>query len=286
MLLTETLHPFLDKVMDREEADYILFASPLDKTTSNRKGTRFAPINIRRESAYFDTYSIRTGLDWEDLKLCDIGDLAVSNLEESLSNIIITIDSILPKFPVMIGGEHTITLGALRSIKPDLLIVFDAHLDLRDELFNEKLCHATYLRRIIEEQNIKAVVIGVRALSKEEVRFADYSDQVSYITANHISNNGLKLVIDSLIKEMNSVRSAYLSIDMDVLDPAYAPAVGNPHPEGLTTTCLMDIIEGIMSKKIKGMDINEIYPHFDKGQTSITAGYIIMESLYAHIQSR
>jgi agmatinase len=286
MQLTETLHPFLDKIMKREEAEYILFASPLDKTTSNRKGTRFAPITIRRESAYIDTYSARTGLDWDDLKLCDIGDLAVTNIEETLSNIKITIDSILPKFSVMIGGEHTITLGALRSIKPNLIIVFDAHLDLRDELFNEKLCHATYLRRSIEEQDTKAVVIGVRALSKEEVRFANNSDQVSYITANYISKNSVKTIIDPLIKEINSVTSAYLSIDMDVLDPAYAPAVGNPHPEGLSTTCLMDIIEGIMSKKIKGMDINEIYPHYDKGQTSITAGYIIMESLYAHIQSR
>ena len=86
-------------------------------------------------------------------------------------------------------------------------------------------------------------------------------------------------------ERIEEVENAYLSIDMDVLDPAYAPAVGNPHPEGLSTIQVMDIIHGVMSPKFKGFDFNEVYPHYDTGQTAITAAYLILETLYSHIKT-
>ena len=283
MPITPTISPFLDKPVDPEDADYIVFGAPLDRTSSNRRGTRFGPDAIRRESAYLDTYSQRAALDWDDIKLADIGDVACGDVESCLSNIEDVI-KFTEKIPYMLGGEHLITLGALRAIKPDLVIVYDAHLDLRDELFGERMSHATYLRRGYEELGFKAMVLGARALSGEEVEFAAGNDDLSYITSLDIIK-GRTDPVKIINEAIESASRAYLSIDLDVLDPAYAPAVGNPHPEGLTTTQLMDIITGTMSSKITGFDLNEVCPHYDTGNTATTAAYIVMETLYAHLRS-
>ena len=283
MPTTPPISPFLDKPVDPEDADYIVFGAPLDRTSSNRRGTRFGPGAIRRESAYLDTYSQRTGLDWGDLRLADIGDVECGDVESCLVGIEDVIKS-ADKVPFMLGGEHLITLGALRAIKPDLVIVYDAHLDLRDELFGERMSHATYLRRGYEELGYKAIILGARALSGEEVEFAAGNDDLSYITSLDVINGTLDPV--RIINEaIESASKVYLSIDLDVLDPAYAPAVGNPHPEGLSTTQLMDLIAGTMSSKIAGFDLNEVCPHYDTGNTATTAAYIVMETLYAHIRS-
>ena len=278
-----TISPFLDKPIDPRDADYIVFGAPLDKTSSNRRGTRFGPDAIRRESAYLDTYSQRTGLDWDDLRLADIGDVTCGDVESCLAGIEELIKS-TEKIPFMLGGEHLITLGALRAIRPDLVIVYDAHLDLRDELFGERMSHATYLRRGYEELGYKAIILGARALSGEEAEFAAGNDDLSYITSLDIIKDKMDPV-KIINKAIESASKVYLSIDLDVLDPAYAPAVGNPHPEGLSTTQLMDVITGTMSSKIAGFDLNEVCPHYDTGNTATTAAYIVMETLYAHIRS-
>jgi agmatinase len=277
------LSTFLDKPSD-PRGDFVLFGAPLDVTTSNRSGTRFGPDAVRRESGFLDTYSARHRLDWDDLILSDIGDVECGSVEECLLNIEETIRGI-NGFPVMLGGEHTITLGALRALRPELVVVFDAHLDLRDELFGERLCHATYLRRAVEELGCKALVVGVRALSGEEVAFADGSDNVVYVTAQKCIREPAE-VIDRLFRDVGAVGSVYLSVDMDVLDPAYAPAVGNPHPEGLTPTMLLDAVDAVMRGKVVGMDLNEVYPHYDSGVTATTAAYLVMESLYGFLRHR
>jgi agmatinase len=282
--LTPTLQPYLEKPTEPEEAQYILFGAPLDKTTSNRRGTRYAPNAIRYESSFMDTYSPRTGLDWGDISLSDIGDLECPNVLNALTTIEEQVGS-LRKVTFMLGGEHTITLGAVRALKPELLVVFDAHLDLRDTLFEQKYCHATYLRRAFEEVSCQAIVIGARALSAEEVIFLDNSERLSMVTSHEMMREGVESCIQYINEMLEGVDSAYLSVDMDVLDPAYAPAVGNPHPEGLSTSQVMEIISGVMSPKFRGFDINEVYPHYDTGQTAVTAAYIVMETLYSHINA-
>jgi agmatinase len=276
-----TLSTFLDKPSEAD-CEFILFAAPLDATASNRSGTRFGPDAVRRESSFLDTYSARKGLDWDDLSLGDIGDVECDTVEECLTNIEETIRE-LDGFPVMLGGEHTITLGALRTLRPELVVVFDAHLDLRDELFDESLCHATYLRRAIEELGCKALVIGVRALSGEEVEYADSNPDVSYVTAQECIRHPEEAK-QRISRGVGSVGSVYLSIDLDVLDPAYAPAVGNPHPEGLTPTMLLDAVDAVMRGTVVGMDLNEVYPHYDTGVTATTAAYLVMESLYSYLR--
>ena len=283
-MLKTPLTTFLEKPNVHEDVDYILFSAPLDKTCSNRNGTRFGPDSVRRESTYLDTYSQRTGLDWDELNMADIGDVDCSSIETCLTGIEEVIKS-HESTPFMLGGEHLITLGALRAIKPDLVIVYDAHLDLRDELFGNKMSHATYLRRGYEELGFKAIILGARALSGDEVEYAASNPDVSYINSLDIMKDRVDAV-KKVNEALDSSSKAYLSIDLDVLDPAFAPAVGNPHPEGLSTTQLMDLITGTMNKKIMGFDLNEVYPHYDNGNTATTAAYIVMETLYSHIMEQ
>jgi agmatinase len=283
-MLKPCLTTFLDKPCDPEGVDYVLFGAPLDKTGSNRKGTRFGPGAIRKESTYLDTYSQRSGLDWDDLSLADIGDLDCPSVDSFLANIQ-TVIKTHKATPFMLGGEHLITLGALRAIEPDLVVVYDAHLDLRDELFGERMSHATYLRRGYEELGFKAVVLGARALSGEEVEYVNSNDDICYVTSLDIIKGNVDAV-KMVNKAVGEASKVYLSIDLDVLDPASAPAVGNPHPEGLSSTQLMDLITGTMSEKMAGFDLNEIYPHYDTGNTATTAAYIVMETLYSHVGSR
>ena len=127
-LLRPVAEPFFGKSGELEDADCILFGAPLDKTASYRGGSRFAPSAIREASQYMESYSVRTGFDWEDLKLVDIGDvIEVSEVELAVGNIQRVAGEIkaMGKFPVMLGGEHTVTLGALRALKPSAVVVFD-----------------------------------------------------------------------------------------------------------------------------------------------------------------
>lgn len=283
MPLKPGLVTFLDKPSEAGSG-FVLFSAPLDVTASNRSGTRFGPDAIRRESAFLDTYSARTGLDWDDLELSDIGDIECNTVEECLAGIEETIKD-LDGFPVMLGGEHTITLGAIRALRPELVVVFDAHLDLRDDLFGERLCHATYLRRAIEETGCNALVVGVRALSGEEVMFADGCEHVSYVSAQSCIREP-ESVISRVKQAVKSAGSVYLSIDLDVLDPAFAPAVGNPHPEGISVTCLMDLVDAVMGGNVVGLDLNEVCPHYDQGNTATVAAYVVLESLYSLLRHR
>jgi len=285
MKLDELLRPvpelFFEKSGDTEDADILLFGAPLDRTASYRSGSRFAPNAIREASQYMESYSVRTGLDWDDLRLVDVGDIIEEEVEPAVENIRRVVEEIkaLGKLPVMIGGEHTITLGALRALHPAAVVVFDAHLDLRDTLFEERLCHATYLRRAHEEQGFKLIVVAARALSDEEVEYAEEKG-VTVVTAQDVKRFGVEPVLEMIRDTLEGVESVYLSVDMDALDPAEAPAVGNPSPEGITVTQLLDLITGVVDKRLVGFDLNEVSPSYDSGLTAIQAAYLIIETLY------
>ncbi|HIH88328.1 TPA: agmatinase [Candidatus Bathyarchaeota archaeon] len=291
MKFDELLKPvpelFFEKSGKPEDADILLFGAPLDKTASYRGGSRFAPTAIREASQYMESYSVRTGLDWDDLSLVDMGDIVESEVEPAVENIRRVVEEIrgMGKFPVMLGGEHTITLGALRALRPDAVVVFDAHLDLRDELFEERLCHATYLRRAHEEQGFKLIVVAARALSAEEIEYANEKG-ITVITAQDVKRFGAQPITEMIKDTLEGVNSVYLSVDMDAVDPAEAPAVGNPSPEGITVTQLLDLIAGIVDKRLVGFDLNEVSPSYDSGLTAIQAAYIVLETLYMNTASR
>ncbi len=266
-----------------EKAEFVVLGVPYDGTSTYRAGARFGPQAIREASLNIETYSLRSGLDVEDLAICDIGNLHVAdNLSKTLERLTLVTSAILKasKFPVILGGEHSITLGAVRALgKATAILDFDAHMDLRDEYMGSKLSHTTFMRRLAEEIGAEKIVqVGVRAICKEDLNFAKKSG-LKYIPAHEIRQSGPRQTAKILQKILRPYRKVYLTIDMDVLDPAFAPAVGNPEPDGISTTILLDILHEICDKRFLGFDLVEVAPHYDTGATSVQAAKIIFELL-------
>jgi len=276
-----------------EKAEYIVLGVPFDVTSTYRTGARFAPNAIRQASLNIETYSFRTGLDVEDLKLHDLGDLHIStDTKKTLERIALVIKEVIEagKTPVTIGGEHTITLGIMKGLEnkasKTALVSFDAHLDLRDEFMGLKLSHTTFMRRINEEvKPAKIIEVGTRAVCKEELAYAKKAE-IEFFTTQQIRNEGNESIIKKLKEKLAKYKSIYLSIDMDVLDPAYAPAVQNPEPEGLETHNLLDILCNVCDKRVVGFDVVEVAPNYDYGVSAIQATKVVFEVLCGIEKSR
>ena len=266
-----------------EEAEYVILGVPFDVTSTFRSGARFAPFAIREASLNIETYSFRAGFDFEELKLHDLGDLnIVGEADETIRRVELVSKELLNenKLPVLIGGEHTITLGALQSMGDGITIVsFDAHLDLRNEYLGRTLSHATFMRRIWENTHPhKILEVGTRAVCREELEYAKEFD-IPFLTTQQIYRYGIENTIEKIVQQLSDQDRIYLSIDMDVLDPAFAPAVQNPEPDGLSIRTLLDILSGICDERILGFDVVEVTPHYDRGSTAIQAAKIIFEIL-------
>jgi len=276
-----------------EKADYIILGVPFDVTSTYRTGARFGPNAIRQASLNIETYSFRTGIDVEELKLHDLGDLHIStDTEKTLERIALVIKDILEarKTPVTIGGEHTITLGIMKGLgakaSKTALVSFDAHLDLRNEFMDLKLSHTTFMRRINEQvKPAKIVEVGTRAVCKEELAYAKKAG-IEFFTAQQIRKEGSERIAKQLREKLAKYKNIYLSIDMDVLDPAYAPAVQNPEPEGIETHTLLDILCIICDRRVVGFDAVEIAPNYDRGVSAVQAAKVVFEILCCLEKSR
>jgi len=259
-----------------EAARYAIFGVPFDATVTYRSGQRFAPASVRTASAQLETMSPRFGIDLEDVGITDIGDVGVSlNVEEALQGAREAVGRLvgLGKIPVCIGGEHTVTMGVLQGLRCRSLLVFDAHLDLRDQFMGLRLCHASWLRRTIDAKLAeRALVIGARAFCKEELQYA--SGRVHYITPLDLRSGKGRGELEDFLKDAGKL---YISVDMDAFDPAYAPGVGNPEPDGLSVSEVYSLLESIRSGEIIGFDAVEVTPPFDFGVTSSLAGKTLFE---------
>jgi len=231
------------------------------------------------------------GIDLETLKIHDLGDLHVAgDVEETLRRLSLVVKEILEsnKFPVLIGGEHTITLGALRALRgvyPEseiAIISLDAHLDMRDEYMGQRLCHATFMRRVNEEIKPKIIEVGTRAFCLEELKYAR-SNGIKLITVTEIMENDVEDIIEKIATLVGDSEILYLTIDMDVLDPAFAPAVQNPEPNGISMYQLITLVSGICSLQVSALDLVEVAPNYDSGITALGASRLIFEAL-CHIE--
>ncbi len=266
-----------------EDADYVAVGVPLDLTSSNRPGSRFAPLKIREASLRIEGFSFRTKRSINDIKIHDAGDLHVNaDLDETLMRLELVTGEILKegKTPVLIGGEHTLTLGSVRGLKRDFAVLcFDAHLDLRDEYMGRRICHATVMRRVHGIKGLRRIVmVGTRAACRDEIAYAEERG-INFISSYEINREGIEeisLRINDLIEDQNAL---YLSLDMDVLDPAFAPAVQTPEPEGISTYQLLEIISRIKLEGLVGLDLVEVAPQYDSGVTATVAAKIIFEIL-------
>ncbi|MHC3128659.1 MAG: agmatinase [Candidatus Bathyarchaeota archaeon] len=266
-----------------EAAEYVILGVPFDVTSTYRSGARFAPLAIREASLNIEGYSFRTGIDVEDLKIHDLGDLHIAgDAELTLGRLALVAQDLFDanKVPVFIGGEHTITLGVMRSLDENVALVsFDAHLDLRDDYLGLTISHTTFMRRIKETVNpSKILEIGTRAVCKEELDYAKKSG-IEYLTAHQIRKDGTDKTVETLDDILEGYEKIYLTIDLDVLDPAFAPAVQNPEPEGLDTPTLLDLLEAVCDRRVVGFDLVEVAPHYDRGVTATQAAKTIFEVL-------
>jgi agmatinase len=266
-----------------EEAKYVILGVPLDATSTYRSGARFAPLAIREASLNIESHSFRTSTDVEDLKIHDVGDLHIAGeVDETLKRLGLVAKDLLDtkKVSMFVGGEHTITLGVMQSFgKNAALVSFDAHLDLRNEYMGLITSHATFMRRINEQINPpKILEIGTRAVCKEELEYAKESN-IEFLTVQQIRRDGVEKTakkVDTLLADCEKI---YLTIDMDVLDPAFAPAVQNPEPDGLDTPMFLDLLGKVCGHRIVAFDLVEVAPHYDKGITAIQAAKTIFEVL-------
>jgi len=267
-----------------EEADYVVLGVPFDVTSTYRTGARFAPTAIREASLNLETYSFSSGIDIEDLRIHDSGDLHVtSDKDETLKRLEQVMSELLKagKTPALIGGEHTITLGATRAVKGRNCAVmsFDAHLDLRNEYMNLKTSHTTFMRRVHEQVRPKKIVeVGTRAVCKEELNYAKRAG-VDCITVQQIRHDGVEKTTERVERLLLGVKQVYLTIDLDVLDPAFVPAVQNPEPDGLCTRMFYELLSGLVDKRVVAFDVVEVAPHYDDGVTAIQAAKVLFEVL-------
>jgi len=264
-------------------AEYMVLGVPFDVTSTYRTGARFGPLAIREISLNLETFSFRTDLDVEKLKLHDLGDLHVtSEIDETLKRLTLVVKDIVNtrKIPVIIGGEHTITLGAVKGLHTKTAVIsFDAHLDLRDEYMNLKTSHTTFMRRINEQVKPQAIIeIGTRAVCQEELSYAKRAG-IKFFTTLQIRKDGTEKTLNTIEEALGHCKSIYLTVDMDVFDPAFAPAVQNPEPDGLSTEVFFDLLQGLCDNRITVLDLVEVCPHYDSGATAALATKTLFEAL-------
>jgi len=270
---------------DFKDAKHVIVGVPFDKTSSYRPGSRLAPLFIREASMNIELYSFRVDFDGEKLKIYDCGDLVLTGeIQEVLNRISKVTDEILKlnKTPVLIGGEHTITYGAVKNLsKNSCIISFDAHFDLRDSYLGEKISHATFMRRIVEEKGAdKVFEVGIRAACSDELSYVK-NEKIFFLSTFDLRKLGVKKAAKILIDKISSFNNVYLTLDMDVFDPAFAPGVGNPESDGLDPNFLLSLLIELCNYKIVGFDLVEVNPNYDNGSTAVLAAKIIIEILCA-----
>ncbi|KSW12679.1 hypothetical protein CF15_02980 [Pyrodictium occultum] len=275
----------------------LVIGIPYDATSSYRPGSRFAPRTVREAAANIEFYSLRAGLDLEAYRVADLGDIVLPvRPQEAVKRIEAVVAEVLGRYPgklvALIGGEHSITLGSFSAVarveEEPCLLVADAHFDLRDEYMEEKYSHASVMRRIAEAYGSERLFyIGVRAFAGEEVEYAR-EKHIEYVTSHSVRLLGVREVVARAARWIRRVgcKTLYVSVDMDGYDPAYAPGVANPEPEGLEPWMLLDILFKVVAEsgaRLRVVDVVEVSPPYDySGITSILAAKTLLELFAAY----
>ncbi|MGC8496690.1 MAG: agmatinase [Thermoplasmata archaeon] len=271
---------YADSNADFEEAEFVIFGVPFDGTTSYRGGARFAPNAIREASINIESFIFEKKFSMNNVNLHDMGNMEEKGyVEDVISEVEFYVNDILDrsKFPIMLGGEHSITTGIAKALKErDAAIVFlDAHLDFRKEYLGVKYSHACVARRSHEILGShRTSAFGVRSISEEEYYDA-LEKKYFYVNAYNFKSIGWKNAIDQILENISS-KKIFLSLDIDGIDPAFAPAVATPEPYGLDPYDVKQIIDYIGNRLI-GADIVEISPHYDQGNTAMLGARLVQE---------
>ncbi|MFC7154086.1 agmatinase [Halomarina halobia] len=255
---------------DRDGADYVVLGAPLDVSTSFQPGTRFGPDRVRTFSRTFDDFDHLTAAHFTDLGVHDAGDLRAWDdaaeyldfLEGSLSDV--CADGAVP---LLLGGEHTVSIAGVRACDPATVVVLDAHLDLRREYDGNPLSHSTVVRHALEVAD-RAAIVGARTGSEAEWERAG-ADDVTVVPPEAAGE-----------WEPAVEGPVYLSVDVDAADPAYAPGTGTMEPFGLTPREMHRIVRALAPDCV-GFDIVEVNDR-DDGQAATLAGKLLRAFVFAH----
>ena len=278
-----------------EGLDVAIVGVPLDIGTSNRNGTRYGPRQIRSESVLVRPYGMATrAAPFDSFQVADTGDVALNpySLEKCIGIIEAHYDALLQHdvTPVSLGGDHTIALPILRALArkhgPLGLVHVDAHADVNDEMFGERITHGTIFRRAIEEGVVdpnRMVQIGLRATGYAAEDFDWARDQgVLVVEAEECWYQSLNPLMEQVRARLGGEQPAYLSFDIDGLDPSVAPGTGTPEPGGLTGAQGLEIIRGCRGLNLVGCDLVEVSPPYDSmGNTALLAANLVFEMLCA-----
>lgn len=255
----------------------VIAGVPYDATSTFRSGSRHAPDAIRWASQSIETYSPILGRDLADVAFADVGDLdvAASPPEQMVTAVETWVTGVIPgAIPILLGGEHTITVGAVKALHrqhADLAIVMlDAHTDLREEYEGKRTCHATVVRRLMDTLAPASILqLGIRAGTREE-----------FEVASRLRHSGPQIALSSLVWSWLEGRPTYVSVDIDALDPADAPGTGNPEPAGVSSRDLLAFIRRLGVLHIVGLDLVEVSPPYDpSGRTAVLAATIVREAI-------
>lgn len=285
-MIEKNIETFIGCDGEYQDATIVLFGAPFDSTTSYRPGARFGSSAIRHESFGLETYSPYQDKDLTDYNVFDSGDLELcfGSSEQALEDIEERAEVILKddKMPLLIGGEHLVTLGSVRAVAKKYkglhIIHFDAHADLRDDYLGAKLSHACVMRRcheLVGDDHIHQFCI--RSGDREEWRFAkEHTDMHAF------SFDGLDEVVEKL---QQSGEPVYFSIDLDCMDSGIFPGTGTPEAGGVSFVELVNAIIKVAKTNVVGADINELAPMLDNsGMSTATACKVLRELILALIK--
>jgi agmatinase len=263
---------------DRDAASYVVVGAPLDATTTFQPGTRFGPDRIRRFAETYDDYDRRTDSRFSALGVHDAGDVspwddAAAYLEHLAAELrsVVYDDAV----PLLVGGEHTVTYAGVEAVDPDALVVCDAHLDLRDAYDGNRLNHACVTRRCLDDLGVdRVVIVGARTGSEAEwERAADADVEV-------VPPENARAWLDGIDTDTFESDSVYCSIDVDGLDPGFAPGTGTMEPFGLAPREARDLVRAI-APHADGFDVVEVNDR-DDGQAAAVAGKLLREFARTH----
>ncbi len=281
----------LPHIPDAKRLDVALIGVPYDGGTSYRPGPRFGPRRIREQSALIRPYNpVLNVSPFDRLRVADYGDLSVNplSIEDTFRRITTELNAVLQEsaIPMCVGGDHSILLPILRSIHkfhgPVALIQLDAHSDTWDEYWGIKYSHGTPVRRAIEEGLLAepyVLQVGLRG-QLYNAQDLDYAREhkIDMVTAEEFHEHGLPLVQKKL-KAFEGLKT-YLSLDIDVVDPAFAPGTGTPQVGGLSSVQILGLVRALRGLNFVGCDLVEVSPQFDSADiTSLLAANLLFEQL-------
>lgn len=280
---------FADAGSDYQKARYVICGVPFDGTSSFRLGSRLAPDEMRSVSYNFESYNSFFDIDFADVDIHDAGNLEVADtIDDTLSKISLDADKYVSdgKVPVMLGGEHSLSYPFVKACKkkyPDLgFVVLDAHMDMRDEFHGEKNSHACISKHVIDDLTSKYVSIGIRSGAREEYEYVR-ENKIKMFSAEDVYSRGIEKIISEFRDYIRG--PVYLSVDMDAIDPAYAPALGTPEPYGLTPRDVRTVIS-CLAPDIVGFDLVEIAPAYDSGGTAVLGAKLVRDFIAASAKAR